>query len=71
MKMKTPTVVFFILLLLFWLTFRLGVLPFVIFKSIITESMLILEHGDVALKGYYAVRLMFAALIGCLCLPHV
>uniref|UniRef100_A0A7S0K9L3 TLC domain-containing protein n=1 Tax=Leptocylindrus aporus TaxID=1398097 RepID=A0A7S0K9L3_9STRA len=70
-KAKTLTVICFITLLVFWLSCRLIVFPFVIFRSIWTESALIINTSSLGGVNYLCLRLLFSSLIGSLILLHV
>lgn len=45
MKWKITTIFFFVLMLIGWIRYRLGILPFVIFRSIIYETHLVCASG--------------------------
>lgn len=69
LKYKTATICGFVTMVLVWLVFRLGVLPFYIYKSIFYESYLVMENVD---RIYYeCYRYFFIYLVGQIILLHV
>ena len=54
LKWKLGTVIFFVTMLIVWVITRLIILPFVIYKSILTESWLLVSDGTMEPLFYYA-----------------
>jgi len=71
LKWKTATVICFATMCVMWFIFRLCILPFVIYKSVLTESILILEDGRVDPKFYLTYRHFFYYLVGQIILLHI
>lgn len=64
MKWKIATAFCFTLMLITWIIFRLGVLPFVIFRSIIVESPEMYSDGELDVSVYHLYLPLFNILIG-------
>jgi len=71
LKWKTGTVVFYTIMLIMWVITRLGILPFVIFKSILIESSLLVISGSMSQYSYDVGGTFFVLLIGILILLHL
>jgi len=71
MKWKITTCVCFVVLLIAWVFFRLGILPFVVFKSILTESPDLYNDGELDLVVYHMYLPLFKMLIGGLIALHL
>jgi len=73
MKWKAATVSCFIIMLITWIGLRLGVLPFVIFKSIVTESPNLYsdDDGQLDIVVYQMYLPLFKTLIGGLIALHL
>lgn len=61
MKWKITTIICFVTMVLVWAVTRLGILPFVFFKSVVLESYLVVPGVDTRI--YYMVRPLFYALV--------
>lgn len=70
-KWKTATICCFVLMSIVWFVTRLGILPFVIYRSIITESELLMEVEKMDPEVYYAYYPFFFTLIGMIILLHL
>ena len=72
MKLKTMTVICFIMLLICWIFFRLGVLPFVLIRSIMNrETEVVLIDGYVDYHEYVGYQAMFQMLLCSLAALHL
>jgi hypothetical protein len=71
LKWKRTTIVCFILMCVTWLVFRLMVLPFIIYKSILTESAMMLDEGYIDPLYYLTYRYPFYYLIAQIIMLHV
>jgi hypothetical protein len=71
LKWKRTTTVCFTLMCVTWLVFRLGVLPFVIYRSLLFESHIMLEEGYIDPLYYLTYRYPFYYLIAQIILLHV
>lgn len=71
LKWKVTTVACFASMVLVWCMTRLGLLPFVIFKSILYESWLVCQMGIVDPVYYKHYQPIFVFLIGLLILLHL
>lgn len=71
LKWKWTTLGCFLSMVAVWLATRLYILPFLIYRSILTESHFILETGVVPTILYIAYRHAFYALVGLLILLHL
>jgi hypothetical protein len=69
MKWKVTTIFCFVSMVITWAVTRLGILPFVIFKSVITESHLTTMGLDV--KSYYMWRPFFYVLFSGIIALHI
>jgi len=69
LKWKVTTIVCFITMVLVWAVTRLGIFPFVIYKSVLVESYLITQ--SVPPIHYYSFFWFFALLIAMIILLHV
>jgi hypothetical protein len=70
LKWKTATSVCFVSMVLLWLIFRLTILPFVILKSTIYESHLVLETGQATQDCYVVYQSLFVLLLSLIILLH-
>mmetsp|Transcript_5983 Transcript_5983/g.8461 ORF Transcript_5983/g.8461 Transcript_5983/m.8461 type:complete len:484 (+) Transcript_5983:344-1795(+) len=72
LKWKTTTIVCFVTMVLVWLVTRLLIFPFVIYKSILYESYLVM-HGDDGIGAifYYTYYWYFVTLVALIILLHV
>jgi hypothetical protein len=65
MKWKITTIICFVTMVIVWAITRMGILPFVIYKSVLTQSHLTVPAIDV--RAYYMIRptfyVLFAAII--------
>ena len=71
LKWKRATTICFATMCLLWLVLRLGILPFVIYKSVLTESVFILETGYIDPEYYLLYRGFFYYLVGQIILLHI
>jgi hypothetical protein len=71
LKWKRATTICFAIMCLSWFVLRLGIFPFVIYKSVLYESYLILEDGRVDPLLYLLYRHFFYYLVGQIILLHV
>eukprot|EP00978_Attheya_sp_CCMP212_P009748 scaffold23195_cov51-Attheya_sp.AAC.4 len=71
LKWKKTTVGCFISMVLVWLVTRLGIFPFVIYKSVLFESGLSLNSGVLSVEFYYCYRHIFIILMGLIIVLHV
>ena len=71
MKIKSLTVLFFVWLLIFWLLFRLGILPFVILRSVVQQSAMIMHDGYVSVAEWVVMIRLFQGMLFSLLLLHV
>ena len=71
LKWKMTTALCFFIMVLFWLIFRLTILPFVIYRSVIWESWMVLEGGQVEPIYFCAYQPFFVFLVGLVILLHV
>jgi hypothetical protein len=71
LKWKKTTVGCFISMVLVWLVTRLGIFPFVIYKSVLFESGLSLNSGVLSVEFYYCYRHIFIILMGLIIILHV
>lgn len=71
LKWKTVTTICFASMCLCWLVFRLGILPFVIYHSVLTESWMLLDDGRIDPLYYLLYRHFFYYLVGQIILLHV
>lgn len=71
LKWKRATAICFCSMCVLWLIFRLGILPFVIYKSVLTESKIMLEDGYIDPLYYLCYRYPFYYLIGQIIMLHV
>jgi hypothetical protein len=70
LKWKAATAACFATMVLFWLIFRLGMLPFVILKSSIYDGHLVLETGVTPLDCFVVYRSFFVALLIAIVMLH-
>ncbi|KAI2501630.1 TRAM-like protein [Fragilaria crotonensis] len=70
LKWKAATAACFGTMVLFWLIFRLGMLPFVILKSSIYNGHLVLETGVTPLDCFVVYRSFFVALVIAIVMLH-
>ena len=63
LKWKIATAVCFGIMVLFWLIFRLGMLPFSIVRASLFESHLVLETGETPLDCFIVYRSFFIHLL--------
>lgn len=70
-KWKRTTAVCFATMVITWAYFRLGVLPFIIYRSVLTESSMILDSGFIDPTYYLAYRYFFYYLMGQIIMLHV
>ena len=71
LKWKKTTVVCFISMMIIWAITRLTILPFIVYRSIIFESFLVLEEGSVGPEVFYCYRTFFVVLGGGIICLHV
>lgn len=71
LKWKVATVCGFASMVLTWLATRLTVFPFVIYRSVLFESYMLVSHEGIDPIYYYAYRPFFFTLIGLILLLHV
>jgi hypothetical protein len=71
LKWKRATTVCFIVMCVTWLVFRLVVLPFVIFRTALMESHIMLEEGYIDPLYYLTYRYFFFYLIAQIILLHL
>ena len=71
LKWKAATAVCFASMVAAWAMTRLGVLPFIIYRSVLTESWMVCNTGVVAPIYYIQYRPFFYVLIGLLILLHL
>jgi hypothetical protein len=71
LKWKATTVTCFLSMVIVWLMTRLYVLPFVIFRSVVTESWLVCANGYVHPIYWVMYRPPFIVLMGLLILLHL
>mmetsp|Transcript_29864 Transcript_29864/g.44147 ORF Transcript_29864/g.44147 Transcript_29864/m.44147 type:complete len:412 (-) Transcript_29864:1173-2408(-) len=69
LKWKMATAICFLVMVIFWVVFRLSVLPFVIYRAVIFESHLVLEN-NIDPKLWLAYRALFILLLGAIILLH-
>lgn len=69
LKWKVGTAICFLVMVIFWVVFRLSVLPFVIYRAVILESHLVLEN-NIDPKLWLAYRALFIFLLGTIILLH-
>mmetsp|Transcript_1619 Transcript_1619/g.2219 ORF Transcript_1619/g.2219 Transcript_1619/m.2219 type:complete len:407 (+) Transcript_1619:88-1308(+) len=69
LKWKVATAICFLTMVIFWIVFRLSVLPFVIYRSVIYESHLVMENG-IDPKLWLAYRALFIFLLGAIIFLH-
>jgi len=69
MKWKIPTIICFVTMVIVWAITRLGILPFVIFKSVLLEDYLTVPGIDV--RAYYMIRVHFYVLFVFIISLHV
>jgi len=70
-KWKLGTVIFFVSMVIFWAVTRLGILPFVIFKSILIESHMLTLYGVMNPLMFRAYHFVFTTLVGSIILLHI
>lgn len=70
-KWKLGTVIFFVTMVLVWAVTRLGILPFVIFKSILSESHMLTLSGAMHPLMFRAYHFFFTTLVGSIILLHI
>jgi hypothetical protein len=63
LKWKVATAICFGIMVLFWLIFRLGMLPFSIVRASLFESHLVLETGETPLACFIVYRSFFILLL--------
>jgi len=71
MKWKKTTTCAFVTMVLCWVIFRLGVLPFTIFKSILTESQILVESEGLSPVIYHVFFKVFVFLVAAIICLHV
>lgn len=71
LKWKRATAVCFVSMVLVWLVTRLGVFPFVIYRSVLFESWLLVSANGLDPIYYYCYRHLFFILIGLILLLHL
>jgi len=71
LKWKLSTSICFITMVIFWLIFRLTILPFVIYRSVIFESYMVMEGGRIDPIYFCAYGPFFVTLVGLIILLHV
>lgn len=71
LKWKTTTALCFALMVLVWCFTRLGILPFVIYKSVLYESWMVCQSGIVDPIYYVHYRPFFVVLVGLLITLHL
>lgn len=71
LKWKICTAICFVTMVLFWLMFRLTILPFVIYRSVIFESYMVMEGGRIDPIYFCAYQPFFVLLMGLIILLHV
>lgn len=70
MKWKAATAACFFTMVVLWFIFRLSVLPFVIYKSVLYEAIYVLEDGLIDPKMYLAYWYFFVLLLAAIILLH-
>merc|ERR1712008_628558 len=70
MKWKVATVLCFVTMIIGWIVFRLGILPFVIFKSVVKESPDLYIDCQLDVLVYQMYLPLFKILIGGLIALH-
>ena len=70
LKWKAATAACFAAMVLLWLIFRLGMLPFVILRSAINEGHLILETGEAPVDCFVVYRSFFILLLISIVMLH-
>ena len=71
LKWKVSTAICFATMVAFWFYYRLIVLPFTIFKAVLFETILLVEHDFVDEIFYKCYQPFFAVLIGLIILLHL
>lgn len=71
LKWKTTTALCFAAMVLVWCLTRLGILPFVIYKSVLYESWLVCQSGIIAPIYYVHYKPFFVVLVGLLITLHL
>mmetsp|Transcript_52133 Transcript_52133/g.156479 ORF Transcript_52133/g.156479 Transcript_52133/m.156479 type:complete len:439 (-) Transcript_52133:259-1575(-) len=71
LKWKKTTIFCFVTMVLVWLATRLIVLPFVIYRSVLTESYLLVSANGLDPIYFYCYRPIFYTLIGLIILLHL
>eukprot|EP00543_Licmophora_paradoxa_P000594 CAMPEP_0202450002 /NCGR_PEP_ID=MMETSP1360-20130828/8662_1 /ASSEMBLY_ACC=CAM_ASM_000848 /TAXON_ID=515479 /ORGANISM="Licmophora paradoxa, Strain CCMP2313" /LENGTH=213 /DNA_ID=CAMNT_0049068111 /DNA_START=608 /DNA_END=1249 /DNA_ORIENTATION=+ len=71
LKWKVSTALCFATMVLLWLVFRLGLLPFVIYRSVLLESHRVTTEGSIDMIYYRTYRPIFVVLIGLILLLHL
>ena len=69
MKWKITTIACFVTMVVVWAITRLGILPFVIFKSVVLESHVVVPDIDV--RAYYMIRPTFYVLFVAIIALHM
>jgi hypothetical protein len=70
-KWKLGTVIFFVSMVIFWAITRLGILPFVIFKSILIDSQMMTLCGLMHPLMFRTYHFVFTTLVGSIILLHI
>jgi ceramide synthetase len=70
LKWKKATAACFATMVIMWMLLRLGILPFVIFRSVLFESHLVLVTISAPVKMYVAYRSMFVWLLSAIIFLH-
>lgn len=71
MKWKKTTTCAFVTMVLCWVICRLGILPFTIFKSILTESQILVESEGLNPVIYHVYFNVFVFLVGAIICLHI
>jgi len=71
MKRKLATTLCFALMVITWTVFRLGILPFVMLKSVVTESHLVCSSGKIPLDMYHMWYPLFFGMMVSIIALHV
>ena len=71
LKWKVSTAICFATMVALWFYYRLVVLPFTIYKAVLTEAILVVEHDFVDAIFYKCYQPFFAVLIGLIIFLHL
>lgn len=71
LKWRNTTVLCFVTMVLLWFFTRLVILPFVIIRSVLFESYLLVTASDCHVLYYYGYRIFFYILFGIIQLLHI